>query len=49
MVLHRSGYSYDAWSNDLCKNMTVTCDGMSNYYCDKCSEDYYLEYEGKLS
>lgn len=40
-----SGYSYDAWSIDMCKNMTVACGGFSNYYCTDCSEDVALEYE----
>ena len=40
-----SGYSYDAWSIDMCKNMKVTCGGFSNYYCSECSEDMTLEYE----
>jgi hypothetical protein len=40
-----SGYSYDAWSIDLCKNMKVSCGGYSNYYCVDCSEDVALEYE----
>ncbi|KAB2575103.1 hypothetical protein DBV05_g6282 [Lasiodiplodia theobromae] len=40
-----SGYSYDAWSIDMCKNMTVKCGGFSNYYCSDCSEDVALEYE----
>jgi hypothetical protein len=40
-----SGYSYDAWSIDMCKNMTVSCGGFSNYYCTDCSEDVSLEYE----
>jgi hypothetical protein len=40
-----SGYSSDAWSIDMCKNMKVTCGGFSNYYCNDCSEDYSLEYE----
>lgn len=40
-----SGYSYDAWSIDMCKNMTVSCGGFSNYYCTDCSEDVALEYE----
>ncbi|KAJ4357876.1 uncharacterized protein N0V89_002453 [Didymosphaeria variabile] len=26
-----SGYSYDAWSIDMCKNTTVECGGFSNY------------------
>lgn len=40
-----SGYSYDAWSIDMCKNMTVSCGGFSNYYCTDCSEDVALEFE----
>jgi hypothetical protein len=40
-----SGYSYDAWSIDLCDNRKVTCDGYSLYYCEDCSEDVALEYE----
>lgn len=40
-----SGYSYDAWSVDLCKNMKVSCGGFSNYYCTECSEDVSLEFE----
>jgi hypothetical protein len=40
-----SGYSYDAWSIDMCKNMKVLCGGFSNYYCTDCSEDVALEYE----
>lgn len=40
-----SGYSYDAWSIDMCKNMTVSCGGFSNYYCNECSEDVALEFE----
>jgi hypothetical protein len=40
-----SGYSYDAWSIDMCKNITVKCEGFSSYYCHECSEDYSLEYE----
>lgn len=38
-----SGYSYDAWSIDMCKNPTVKCGGFSNYYCTECSEDVNLE------
>lgn len=40
-----SGYSYDAWSIDMCRNMTVSCGGFSNYYCNECSEDVALEYQ----
>jgi hypothetical protein len=40
-----SGYSYDAWSIDMCKNISVKCGGFSNYYCSDCSEDCSLEYE----
>jgi hypothetical protein len=40
-----SGYSYDAWSIDMCRDMTVACGGFSNYYCSDCSEDVALEYE----
>jgi hypothetical protein len=40
-----SGYSYDAWSIDMCKNMTVSCGGFSTYYCNDCSEDVALEYQ----
>ncbi|KAH9881387.1 hypothetical protein IAQ61_000111 [Plenodomus lingam] len=40
-----SGYSYDAWSIDMCRNMTVSCGGFSNYYCTDCSEDVCLEYQ----
>lgn len=40
-----SGYSYDAWSIDMCKNVTVSCGGFSNYYCSECSEDVALEFE----
>lgn len=40
-----SGYSFDAWSNDMCKNMIVTCAGFSNQYCNECSEDHTLEFE----
>ena len=40
-----SGYSYDAWSIDMCKHMTVECGGFSNYYCGECSEDVALEFE----
>ena len=40
-----SGYSYDCWSIDMCKNMKVTCGGFSNYYCSDCSEDVALEFE----
>ena len=43
--MNRSGYSPDAWSIDMCKNITVTCEGLSDYYCENCSEDYFLEYE----
>ncbi|KAF2625538.1 hypothetical protein BU25DRAFT_460262 [Macroventuria anomochaeta] len=38
-----SGYSYDAWSIDMCKNPTVKCGGFSNFYCSDCSEDVNLE------
>ena len=40
-----SGYSYDAWSIDMCKNIHVKCDGFGNYYCKDCSEDVTLEYQ----
>lgn len=40
-----SSYSPDAWSIDMCKNMTVKCGGFSNYYCHECSEDVALEFE----
>lgn len=40
-----SGYSYDAWSIDMCKNLKVDCGGFSNYYCTDCSEDVSLEFE----
>ncbi|KAF2490686.1 hypothetical protein BU16DRAFT_131704 [Lophium mytilinum] len=40
-----SGYSYDCWSIDMCKNSKVTCGGFSNYYCSDCSEDVSLEFE----
>jgi len=40
-----SGYSSDAWSIDMCKEMKVTCGGFSNYYCTECSEDVSLEFE----
>jgi hypothetical protein len=40
-----SGYSYDAWSIDMCRNMKVACGGFSNYYCSDCSEDVALEYQ----
>ncbi|OAK95869.1 hypothetical protein IQ06DRAFT_352129 [Phaeosphaeriaceae sp. SRC1lsM3a] len=40
-----SGYSYDAWSIDLCKNIKAACHGFSNYYCSECSEDVTLEFE----
>jgi len=40
-----SGYSYDIWSIDMCKNMTVSCAGFSNYYCTDCSEDVTLEFQ----
>lgn len=40
-----SGYSPDLWSIDMCKNMVVECNGISNYYCRDCSEDHTLEYQ----
>jgi hypothetical protein len=40
-----SGYSYDAWSIDLCKQSVVNCAGFSNYYCHDCSEDVTLEFQ----
>jgi hypothetical protein len=40
-----SGYSYDAWSADMCKHVETTCAGFSSYYCSECSEDHTLEYE----
>jgi hypothetical protein len=40
-----SGYSYNAWSIDLCNNVKVSCNGYSEYYCVECSEDVALEYE----
>ncbi|KAF5847179.1 hypothetical protein GGP41_003461 [Bipolaris sorokiniana] len=40
-----SGYSYDAWSIDMCSKMKIECGGFSNYYCTDCSEDVALEFE----
>lgn len=40
-----SGYSYDAWSIDMCSKMKIECNGFSNYYCTDCSEDVALEFE----
>ena len=40
-----SGYSYDAWSIDMCSKMKIECGGFSNYYCSDCSEDVALEFE----
>ncbi|RMZ69409.1 mitochondrial carrier [Pyrenophora seminiperda CCB06] len=40
-----SGYSYDAWSIDMCSKMKIECGGFSNYYCNDCSEDVALEFE----
>lgn len=40
-----SSYSPDIWSIDMCKNMVVECKGISNYYCNDCSEDHTLEFQ----
>ncbi len=40
-----SGYSSDAWSADMCRDLQVECHGYSQFYCSECSEDHSLEYE----
>jgi hypothetical protein len=40
-----SGYSYDAWTIDMCERLEVKCEGLSSYYCAECSLDYTLEYQ----
>ena len=45
ITLLLSGYSYDAWSIDMCSKMKIECGGFSNYYCTDCSEDVALEFE----
>ena len=40
-----SAHSADIWTIDMCKDMVVTCEGISRYYCNECSEDHTLEFE----
>lgn len=40
-----SGYSVDVSTADMCRDRVVFCDGISDYYCNECSEDHTLEYE----
>jgi len=40
-----SSHSADAWSIDMCQDLKVTDEGLSNWYCPECSEDVTLEYE----
>ena len=40
-----SAHSVDVWTIDMCKDMVVTCNGISIYYCKECSEDYTLEFD----
>ena len=40
-----SAYSIDIWTVDMCKDKTVICRGLSDWYCDECVEDHTLEYE----
>lgn len=40
-----SAHSVDIWTDDMCRDKQVTCDGISNYYCSECSEDHTLEYQ----
>ena len=40
-----SGYDVEAVDIDMCPNKVVSFEGICDWYCDECSEDYDLEYE----
>ena len=39
-----SANSIDVWAVDMCKDVVVSCEGISRYVCGECSEDHTLEY-----